>query len=113
MTRFTKALIMLAFIATTSFAADLKHEVWHKELRPFMPGDSVIVPMIDYALIQKLKVGMTFKDVKQVAGFAPLDTYTHPDYAVFETKVDGVYYEVAFLHKKSHKVEAISYQKQW
>src|SRR6266702_2373606 len=111
MTHFAKALILLAFVAMTSFADDLKHEAWHKPLRELEPRDSVFVPLIDYALIQKIKVGMTFEDVKQVAGFAPLDYYIHPDYAVLETKVGADYYEVAFLHKKSQKVEAISYRK--
>jgi hypothetical protein len=108
---FTKAIVLLAFSATTILATDLKHEDWHKPLREYEARDSVLVPTIDYALIQKLKVGMTFEQVKQITDSAPVDYYIHPDYAILETKVGEDYYEVAFLHKKSRKVEAISYRK--
>ena len=111
MTRLAKTIILLAFIASSGFSADLKREAWHKPLREYEPRDSVLVFMVDYALIQKVRVGMTFDEVKHIVGFAPVDYYIHPDYAILETKVGEDYYEVAFLHKKSHTVEAISYRK--
>jgi hypothetical protein len=111
MTPFIKAIVLLAFVASSSFAADLKHEAWHKPVREYEQSDSVMVPVIDYALIQKIEVGMTFDEVKHIAGLAPVDYYIHPDYAILETKVGEDYYEVAFLHKKSQTVEAISYRK--
>ena len=111
MTRFRQIIMLLAFAASTGFAADLKHEDWHKPLREYEPRDSVMVFVVDYSLIQKVRAGMTFEEVKRIVGFAPLDYYIHPDYSILETKVGEDYYEAAFLHKKSHTVEAMSYRK--
>jgi hypothetical protein len=111
MTRYPQIFMLLAFVASTSFAADLKHEDWHKPVREYEPRDSVLVQVVDYALIQKIKVGMTFEEVKRLTHVEPVDYYIHPNYSILETKVGEDYYEVAFLHKKSHIVEAISYRK--
>ena len=106
----SKIVLVLVVASGAAFAANLKQQDWHKPVREYEPRDSVLIPTIDCVLIQKIKVGMTFDEVKQIAGFAAVDYYIHPDYAVLFTKVADEYYEVALLHKKSKKIEAISYR---
>ncbi|HEY4248961.1 MAG TPA: hypothetical protein VGM64_19205 [Lacunisphaera sp.] len=98
-------------VCATVCSADLKREKWHLPTREYEAYDSVMVPVIDFALIQKIQVGATLEEVKKITGFTPVDYGIHPTYAILETKVDEEYYEVAFLHGESRKVEAISFRK--
>ena len=103
---------ILFFIAAcaSGFTAELKRERWHVPNREYEEYDSVAVPVIDFALIQKIHTGMSFEEVKKITGFSPIDYTIHPAYAILGTEVDHEYYEVAFLHTKDRVVEAISFR---
>ena len=111
MNTLTKFVAVFAVAAVTVLGADLKREPWHTPIREYQAYDSVLFPEVDYALIQKIKVGMTFEEVKKLTGFLPVNYHIHPDYALLGTKVGDDHYEVAFLHKNGQKIQAISFRK--
>ena len=104
-------LFLLFSVCHAGFADVPKQEAWHSPIREYAAYDSVLVPLVDFAAVQKVKVGASFEEVKTITGFTPVDYTIHPGYAILETIIDGQYYEVAFLHGKDKKVEAISFRR--
>ena len=104
-------LVVVAFATgAEGLAAELTREKWHEPEREYEAYDSVAIPLVDFAAIQKTRVGMSLKKVRKITGFAPVDFYIHPAYAILSTEVEGVLYEVAFWHGKSQNVLAISFR---
>jgi len=106
-----KIFAVVVIVSVAVLAADVKREAWHTPIREYQDYDSVIFPVGDYALIQKIKIGMTFDEAKELTGFSPVNYYIHPDYALLATKVGEDIYEVAFLHQKGPQIKAISFRR--
>jgi hypothetical protein len=104
-------LFLLVLGAQVLVASELKREVWHKPVREYDEGDSVHLVVVDYAAVQKIKIAMTLEAVRNIVGASPLDSARHPEYAILATVISGEFYEVALLHRKTDKIQGISFRK--
>ncbi|MGC3960641.1 MAG: hypothetical protein QM813_22720 [Verrucomicrobiota bacterium] len=84
---------------------------WHKPQREYQVYDSVAFLVVDYALVQRIRIGMSLTEVAKLVGTEPIDYSIHPDYALLCTEIDGQAFEVALRHGREKVVTAISFKR--
>src|SRR5690348_2232400 len=84
--------------------------MWHRPQREYQAYDSVLFSVVDYAMVQRIRVGMTLTDVGALVGTQPIDYYIDPDYALLCTEIGGQPFEVALRHGSQNVVTAISFR---
>jgi hypothetical protein len=83
---------------------------WHRPHREYQAYDSLLVGTVDYALVQRIQVGMTLTEVAQLVGTQPVDYPIDRDYAILCTYIHMQPYEVALRHVGGDTVTAISFR---
>ena len=95
---------------TTTKPAVAPPAAWHRPQREYQAYDSVLFVTVDYALVQRIRVGMTLTQVARLVGTEPVDYYIHPDYALLCTDIRGQPFEAALRHGGGDTVTAISFR---
>lgn len=91
-------------------AAELRHQDWHRSEREYREDESVVMRVVRFDAVRKIRVGMTFAEVTKITGVEPTNHPNHPAYAILATRVDGRPCEVALLHRGGRAVQALSYR---